>query len=47
MRKSLKRLLDRLRAQTSNALRKRTSVREGLQEPLRMRGILTRVPGRS
>jgi hypothetical protein len=47
MRRSLKRLLDRLRAQTNNVLRKRTSVRDGLQDPLRMRGILTRVPGRS
>jgi hypothetical protein len=47
MSKSLKRLLDRLRAQTNNVLRKRTSVREGLQQPSRMRGTLTRVLGRS
>ncbi len=47
MRKTLKRALDRLRAKTNNALHKRTSVREGLQEPSRMRGTPTRVLGRS
>jgi hypothetical protein len=36
MRKSLKRLLDRLRAKTNDALRNRTAVRGGLQEPQRM-----------
>jgi len=47
MRKSLKRVLDRLRAKTNDALRKRTSVRTGLQDPSRMQGILTTVHGRS
>jgi hypothetical protein len=40
MRKSLKRMLDRLRAATNGTFRDRTSVRGGLQEPQRM----TRVP---
>ena len=35
MRKSLKRLLDRLRAATSERFRKPTSVRGGLQTPQR------------
>jgi hypothetical protein len=47
MRKSLRRVLDRLRAKTNNALHKRTSVRVGLQEPLRMQGILAPVRERS
>jgi hypothetical protein len=38
MRKRLKRVLDRLRAKTSDALRERTSAREGLQEPQLMHG---------
>ncbi len=36
MRKSLKRVLDRLRTATSGRLRKPTSVRGGLQQPQRM-----------
>jgi hypothetical protein len=36
MRKSLKRVLDRLRVKTSGAFRSRTAVRGGLQEPQRM-----------
>jgi len=36
MRKSLKRVLDRLRAATNGTFRTRTSVRGGLQEPQRM-----------
>jgi hypothetical protein len=47
MRKSLKRVLDRQRAKTNDALRKRTSVRAGLQDPSRMQGTLTPVHGRS
>jgi hypothetical protein len=47
MTKSLRRALDRLRAKTNNALHKKTAVREGLQEPLRMQGILRRVRGHS
>jgi hypothetical protein len=38
MRKSLKRVLDRLRAKTNDALRNRGVVRGGLQEPQRMQG---------
>jgi hypothetical protein len=38
MKKRLKRVLDRLRAKTSEAFRTRTSVRGGLQEPQRMHG---------
>ena len=47
MRKSLRRVLDRLRAKTNNALHKRTSVRDGLQEPSRMQVIPVRVRQRS
>jgi hypothetical protein len=36
MRKTLKRMLDRLRAKTGDAFRSRTAVRGGLQEPQRM-----------
>jgi hypothetical protein len=36
MRKSLRRVLDRLRAKTSGAFRGRTTTRSGLQEPQRM-----------
>ena len=36
MRKSLKRLLDRLREKTGGTFREKTSVRGGLQEPQRM-----------
>ena len=36
MRKSLKRVLDRLRTATNGMLRKPTSVRGGLQEPQRL-----------
>ncbi len=36
MRKSLRRVLDRLRAATNGTFGKRTSVRGGLQEPQRM-----------
>jgi hypothetical protein len=35
MRKSLRRVLDRLRAATNERFRKPTSVREGLQTPAR------------
>jgi hypothetical protein len=38
MRKSLKRVLDRLRSLGSGGLRKGTSVRGGLQEPQRIEG---------
>jgi hypothetical protein len=38
MRKRMKRVLDRLRAKTNDALRARTAVRGGLQEPQRMHG---------
>jgi hypothetical protein len=36
MRKSLKRVLDRLRAKTNDMFRNRTTVRGGLQEPQKM-----------
>jgi len=36
MRKSLKRVLDRLRAKTNDVFRSRTALRGGLQEPQRM-----------
>ena len=36
MRKTLKRVLDRLRSATGGTLRKGTSVRGGIQEPQRM-----------
>ncbi|HZQ66595.1 MAG TPA: hypothetical protein VFA66_15370 [Gaiellaceae bacterium] len=36
MRKTLKRVLDRLRARTNDAFRTRTATRSGLQEPQRM-----------
>jgi hypothetical protein len=35
MRKSLRRVLDRLRAKTNDAFRSRTAIRSGLQEPQR------------
>jgi hypothetical protein len=38
IRKRLKRVLDRLRARTSDVFRERTSTRVGLQEPQQMRG---------
>jgi len=38
IRKRIKRVLDRLRAKTSDVRRERTSVRGGLQEPQRMHG---------
>jgi hypothetical protein len=38
MRKRLKRVLDRLRARTSDTHREKTSARDGLQEPQRMHG---------
>jgi len=46
-RKSLKRVLDRLRAKTNGAFRNRTSVRGGLQEPQRLQPVPARVRGRS
>jgi hypothetical protein len=39
MRKSLKRVLDRLRSATGERFRKRTSVRGGLQAPQRMQAL--------
>jgi hypothetical protein len=39
MRKRLKHVLDRLRAKTQGALRTKTSVRGGLQEPQRMQAL--------
>ena len=39
MRKSLKRVLDRLRAKTNGAFRQRTSLRGGLQQPQRMQRL--------
>jgi len=39
MRKSLKRVLDRLRTATSERFRKPTSVRGGLQSPQRMQAL--------
>ena len=39
MRKSLKRLLDRLRTATSERVGKATSVRDGLQAPQRMQAL--------
>jgi len=38
IKKRLKRVLDRLRARTSDVYRERTSTRDGLQAPQRMRG---------
>ena len=38
MRKRIKRMLDQLRAKTSDVRRDKTSARGGLQEPQRMRG---------
>ncbi len=38
MRKSLKRVLDRLRARTNDAFRNRTAVRGDLQTPQQMHG---------
>lgn len=39
MRKSLKRILDRLHAATNGSFRKPTSTREGLQMPQRMQTL--------
>jgi hypothetical protein len=39
MKKSLKRLLDRLRTATNETLRKRTATRDGLQEPQQMQAL--------
>ena len=39
MKKSLKRLLDRLRTATSGGFRKPSSARRGLQEPQRMQAV--------
>ena len=39
MRKSLRRVLDRLRAATSGAFRRGTAVRGGLQEPQQLQAI--------
>jgi hypothetical protein len=47
MRKSLKRVLDRLRAATNGRFRNRASVRGGLQEPQRMHVVAAKVPVRS
>lgn len=46
MRKSLKRVLDRLRAKTTETFRNRTAVRGGLQQPQRMQGGSVPVHGR-
>ena len=45
MRKSLRRVLERLRTATAGRFRMPTSVRGGLQEPQRMQPVL--VPARS
>jgi hypothetical protein len=45
MRKSLRRVLKRLRAATNARVRRRESVRGGLQQPQRMQGLL--VPART
>jgi len=45
MRKSLRRVLDRLRVATNGTRRKRVSIRGGLSEPQRMRPL--RVPART
>ena len=45
MRKSLKRVLDRLRTATNGKFRKPTSVRGGLQEPQRLQPLA--VPART
>jgi len=45
MRKSLRRVLERLRAATNGALGKRVSTRGGVHEPQRMQPVL--VPARS
>ena len=45
MKKSLKRMLDRLRAATNGKFRKPTSTREGLQMPQRMQALS--VPART
>jgi hypothetical protein len=42
MRKSLKRLLERLRAATGTRLGKGASIRNGVQEPQRMQPLLAR-----
>ncbi len=47
MKKSLKRVLERLRAGTNGLLGKRESIRGGLQEPQRMTGRLVPVRVRS
>ncbi len=39
MRKSLRRVLERLRAATSGSVRRGTAVRGGLQEPQRMQAL--------
>lgn len=45
MKKSLRRILERLRAATNGTFAKRTNIRGGLQEPQRMQPLL--VPVRS
>jgi hypothetical protein len=47
MRKSLKRVLDRLRTATNGMFRKPTSVRGGLQEPQRAQALPAPVRVRS
>jgi hypothetical protein len=39
MMKSLRRMLDRLRAATNGTIRKRTATRTGLQEPQQMQAL--------
>ena len=39
MRKSLKRVLDRLRASTNGMFGKRTAARDGLQEPQQLQAL--------
>ncbi len=39
MRKSLKRVLDRLRTATNGMFRKQTTAREGLQEPQQLQAL--------
>ncbi len=47
MRKTLKRVLDRLRAATNGTFRNRTAVRGGLQEPQRVEALPAPVRVRS
>ncbi len=47
MKKSLKRVLDRLRSTLNGGVRKDTSIRTGLQQPQRMQPLPVRVRSQS